>query len=117
MPEHSNFSFISKVSDLHTNIAIPRKLEGDVHVETMKGDIEVNKIRGELVHLETSDGEFSATSAIEGRQFIAGNNVEAKRLMGEHVYVETSFDPYYQKNNTATTVPENPTDGNIDIDA
>ena len=36
MPEHSNFSFISKVSDLHTNIAIPRKLEGDVHVETMK---------------------------------------------------------------------------------
>ncbi len=117
MPEHSNFSFISHVSDLHTNVTIPRKLEGDVHVETTKGDIEVNKIRGELIHLETSDGEFSAASAIEGRQFIAGNNVKAKRLMGEHVYVETSFDPYYQKNNTATTVPENPTDGNIDIDA
>ena len=43
MPEHSNFSFISHVSDLHTNVTIPRKLEGDVHVETTKGDIEVNK--------------------------------------------------------------------------
>ena len=117
MPEHSNFSLLNKVSGLHTNVEIPRKLEGDVKVETTKGDIEVNKIRGEAVHLETSDGEFSATSAIEGRQFIAGNNVKAKRLMGEHVYVETSFDEYYERNNTATTVPENPTLGNIDIDA
>eukprot|EP00943_MAST-04B_sp_MAST-4B-sp1_P001105 g1105.t1 len=117
LPEHSNFSFISKIPNLSTDINVPNKLEGDVKLEIRKGHIEVNKIRGENIHLETKDGDVSVSSVVEGRQYITGTNVKARRLMGKHVYVETAFDPYYYKNNTATTVPQNPTRGNIDVDA
>ena len=117
LPEHSNFSFLNTIEDLHTNIKVPRKLEGDVTLETSKGDIEINKLRGENIHVETEDGELSVSSVIEGSQFLMGNNVKAKRLMGKSVHVETCYDPYYMDNNTATSVPENPTKGNIDIDA
>ena len=42
---------------------------------------------------ETEDGELSVSSVIEGSQFLMGNNVKAKRLMGKNVYVETCYDP------------------------
>ena len=80
---------MNTIEDLHTNIKVPRKLEGDVTLETSKGDIEINKLRGENIHVETEDGELSVSSVIEGSQFLMGNNVKAKRLMGGfYIWVE-----------------------------
>ena len=70
-----------------SGVRITGKLEGDLTVAVTEGDIEVTKVRGELVSLETGAGRVVVSQVVEGGMTIRGYALEAKMLMGPIVDV------------------------------
>jgi len=87
LPEHTHLSFESQTP---MNIEVRGKLEGNVSIRTVEGDISVNKVRGEDIVLISGDGHVTIKSMLEGQQRIRGLSVTAKRLMGKSIDIEAS---------------------------
>jgi hypothetical protein len=87
LPEHSHLSLESQTP---TNVEVGGKLEGNVSIRTVQGDISVNKVRGEDIVLISGDGHVTIRSMLEGQQCIRGLSVTAKRLMGKSIDIMAS---------------------------
>jgi hypothetical protein len=83
VPQKVNSLTVTSASGVH----ITGKLEGDLAVAVAEGDIEVTKVRGELVSLETGAGRVVVSQVVEGGMTIRGYALEAKMLMGPIVDV------------------------------
>ena len=78
VPQKLNLSIrgnICKVVDVHD------KIEGDVTVQLDKGDISVNKIRGENICLQTGSGSLLVKSVVEGSSLLIADEVSVLYIL------------------------------------
>ena len=89
LPEHFCFSLTGD----DVNIDIKDKLQGPVSVKVGRGDLLVNKIRGDLVELITGDGCINVTKVAEGEvRLAATQDIRAKTLLGPSVEILVTED-------------------------
>jgi len=79
VPEHFNISLAARKA----NVNISDKLQGSLVVDVEQGDVTVNKIRGDIVDLQTRSGDIEITKAAEGViSLAASRQIEARTLLG-----------------------------------
>ncbi len=90
-PEVINLNIMGQ----NTNIHIKNKIEGDVMIQCESGDIQMDKVRGKSITIESNDANISSRKLIEGADvFIKGGKIRAKMINGDNVNVfsESSID-------------------------
>lgn len=69
------------------NVLVADKLEGSLSVLSRAGDIDVNKVQGQFVHLDACDangrgGRIDVRKVLEGELALRGSVIECRRLQG-----------------------------------
>ena len=75
-----------------------KKIQGDVDVDIQKGDMIVNKVRGQSIRLHAWDGDISVKTSIEGNVELTGKavnikmmNVDSLTLHSHHSIIEAIY--------------------------
>lgn len=70
------------------DLNVGRKLEGDLVFSCQDGTVNLDKIRGMIVHGSCTNGTINVTDSVEGEVSFTAANVNAKLLNGTAVHVE-----------------------------
>jgi hypothetical protein len=75
-----------------------KKIQGDVEVDIQKGDMIVNKVRGQSIRLHAWDGDINVKTSIEGKVELTGKainikmmNVDSLTLHAHHLNIEAMY--------------------------
>jgi hypothetical protein len=75
-----------------------KKIQGDVDVDIQKGDMIVNKVRGQSIRLHAWDGDINVKTSIEGKVELTGKainikmmNVDSLTLHAHHLNIEAMY--------------------------
>ena len=90
------------------SVHVSHKLEGDVTLYTRQGDVEVTKIRGHEIHLETKQGSICSADVLEAQRISLQSNhgrIRAKQIFGTSVEAHVQGDNTTKNNSTQLDSP------------
>lgn len=81
VPELINITLIGDNVDL----TLKNKIHGDLNIQTLCGNITIDKIRGSNINIETAKGNVTVNKLMEGNVTIESQKLNAKMLNGDIV--------------------------------
>lgn len=76
IPEYCNL----EIKGNNMDFIQEKKIQGDVDVDIKKGNIFVNKVRGQLIRMQAWNGNINVKTAIEGNVKLTGKEIAIKMM-------------------------------------
>ena len=98
LPEHFDISILAQ----EINLTSTNKGHGDFRVIANSGNIVLDKIRGENIHIDIPHGDLLIKKLMEGNANVNSRSINGKMINGDHVNMKTigpiSIGAMYTKN-------------------